>query len=127
MAADTLGTFVLPSGLVMTDDSALLHVRQTLRQTLHGEPVVFAGRALRGITLTGGSDHGWLPLPQLSTLLAMAASGSDYELHAPSLQHPIHARVIFDHSRGSAVTWQPIYPGAPYVIPTIRLLILEDI
>lgn len=117
---NTLGGINLPSGLVMQEAGHSLGRKTVLRQTLDGQPILFAGSQPKRITLVAGDDYGWFDESTKDALIALATASDTTDL----IWGGTTETVAFDHENGAAVTLTPLYPGAVYYSGAIALIIL---
>lgn len=121
-----LNAITLPAGLQWVDEFNWQPVMQSTQRTLAGG-LVLQERGLsagRPITLSGGSDHGWIARSVLESLYALASVAG--QTHTLSIRGTTYS-VRFYHEDGNAIEAEPLWPMADpqagdYYIATIKLI-----
>ena len=105
-------TETLPPQLLWTDEFDWQKVVDTTDYSVTGVLLIDRGvkAAGRPITLRGGPDRAWMGRTQLLTLRGWADSGSAtaMTLNINGTAYTVH----WDHSSGSPISAQPVFPDA---------------
>lgn len=113
--ATILGGVTLPPNMVWEDRYKWAPVRQEVRTTLGGRPVVFSGSLTAGrrITLVAYSDQGWLTKAQVDAINLLAAvAGAEYAFSIGEGLAQENYTVVFRHDEPPAVEFDPVIPRA---------------
>lgn len=131
MAEIILNGVQLNPNLQWTDRCVSSGVRQDLRFSLGGRPLLSSGPMIgnRPVTLVSEEDSGWLSKDMADALIAMADTpGATYPFTYGT--EIVNGLVVFRHHEQPALALRPLFPrvipdSGDYWIGTIKLLLLS--